>query len=239
VEAILALGNAETVQSSRRPELPGSRPFFLDQPVVPKPQEPSQPQSPLRDLHGDLPSPFRKRSTVRFEPKSSGNTVRDLRDVLNNADGSEYPRPASSVGAVNPTDLLSRECIAIFDLFGVPYVQAPGEAEAQVHSPLVLPLLICLLTRYLGVNKCAELAKLGLVDGIITDDSDIFAFLPETSSVSVYRHVFRREKDVELYATQDIVSHIGLTPSKIVCLAQLLGCDYCGAFFTSHHLWCV
>lgn len=50
---------------------------------------------------------------------------------------------------------------ALTQMFGVPYIVAPGEAEAQ----------------------CAWLDAAGLVDGVITDDNDAFLFGAQT----VYR----------------------------------------------------
>lgn len=84
--------------------------------------------------------------------------------------------------------------------FGIPYITAPMEAEAQ----------------------CAELLKLGLVDGIITDDSDVFLFGGE----KVYRNMFHEKHYVEFYSGQDIDRELGLSRQKLIEIAQLLGSDY-------------
>jgi len=52
------------------------------------------------------------------------------------------------------SDEMLEEAKQLLQLFGVPYIEAPAEAEAQ----------------------CAALEALGLVDGIVTEDSDVFAF---------------------------------------------------------------
>jgi DNA excision repair protein ERCC-5 len=92
------------------------------------------------------------------------------------------------------------ECQALLRLFGLPYITAPMEAEAQ----------------------CAELVKLGLVDGIVTDDSDIFLF----GGTRVYKNMFNSNKFVECYLAGDIEKELSLSRSQLIAIAHLLGSDY-------------
>ena len=89
-------------------------------------------------------------------------------------------------------DLLSR--------FGIPFITAPMEAEAQ----------------------CAELKLIGLVDGIITDDSDCFLF----GGDRVYKNLFNDKNYVECYQIEDIDEELGLSRDAMIDLAVLLGSDY-------------
>lgn len=84
--------------------------------------------------------------------------------------------------------------------FGIPFITAPMEAEAQ----------------------CAELFKLGLVDGIVTDDSDCFLF----GGLRIYKNMFNQKQYVECYISEDIEHTIGLDRDKLIELALLLGSDY-------------
>lgn len=58
-------------------------------------------------------------------------------------------------------------------MFGLPYIIAPMEAEAQ----------------------CAYMEMTNLVDGVVTDDSDVFLF----GARSVYKNIFDDRKYVETY----------------------------------------
>lgn len=87
-------------------------------------------------------------------------------------------------------------------LFGIPYITAPMEAEAQ----------------------CAELVALGLVDGVITDDSDVFLF----GGLRVFKNMFNQSKTVECFLLADLARELGLDRDKLVRLAYLLGSDYVG-----------
>lgn len=84
--------------------------------------------------------------------------------------------------------------------FGIPYITAPMEAEAQ----------------------CAELYKLNLVDGIITDDSDCFLF----GGDKIYKNMFNQKQFVECYIMDEIEAKVGLNQEKMIELALLLGSDY-------------
>lgn len=85
-------------------------------------------------------------------------------------------------------------------LFGIPYITAPMEAEAQ----------------------CAELLTLGLVNGIITDDSDVFLF----GGLRVLKNMFNQSKTVECFLLPDLERELGLDREKLIRLAYLLGSDY-------------
>jgi DNA excision repair protein ERCC-5 len=85
-------------------------------------------------------------------------------------------------------------------LLGVPFVNSPGEAEAQ----------------------CAVLEELGLVDGVVTEDSDVLLF----GAKNVYRNLFDQKKYVERYRAEDIQQQLGLDKHKLQHLAMLLGSDY-------------
>ncbi|KAI6783066.1 DNA repair protein-like protein [Emericellopsis cladophorae] len=98
------------------------------------------------------------------------------------------------------TQVMVTECQALLRLFGIPYITAPMEAEAQ----------------------CASLVNLGLVDGIVTDDSDIFLF----GGTRVYKNMFNTNKFVECYLAGDLEKELSLSREQLISLAQLLGSDY-------------
>merc|ERR1711933_259257 len=98
------------------------------------------------------------------------------------------------------TEEMRTEVMHLLRLFGVPYVVAPAEAEAQ----------------------CVELERLGLVDGIVTEDSDTFVFGGQV----IYKNIFEDKKYVEVYHAKDASEEMNLTRDSMVALAMLLGGDY-------------
>ncbi|KAF6754385.1 flap structure-specific endonuclease [Ephemerocybe angulata] len=76
------------------------------------------------------------------------------------------------------------QIMTMLRLFGIPYITAPMEAEAQ----------------------CAELVTLGLVDGVITDDSDVFLF----GAARVFKNMFNQSKTVECFLSADLERELGL-----------------------------
>ncbi|KAJ5439191.1 DNA repair protein rad13 [Penicillium daleae] len=98
------------------------------------------------------------------------------------------------------TQIMINECQQLLRLFGLPYITAPMEAEAQ----------------------CAELVSLGLVDGIVTDDSDTFLF----GGTRVYKNMFNQSKFVECYLSSDFEKEYALHRHKLISFAHLLGSDY-------------
>ncbi|KAL0127554.1 hypothetical protein PUN28_003078 [Cardiocondyla obscurior] len=102
--------------------------------------------------------------------------------------------------ATNISDQIRIEAQELLRLFGIPYVVAPMEAEAQ----------------------CAYLEQIKLTDGTITDDSDIWLF----GGQCVYKNFFNHNKKVLRYRACDIQHHFKLNRSQLIQLALLVGSDY-------------
>ncbi|QRW17668.1 Flap endonuclease-1 protein [Rhizoctonia solani] len=62
----------------------------------------------------------------------------------------------------------------------------------------------------------------GLVEGVITDDSDVFLF----GAGRVYRNMFNQSKTVECFLAADLDRELGLDRETLISLAYLLGSDY-------------
>lgn len=78
----------------------------------------------------------------------------------------------------NITEQMTKEAQELLQLFGIPYIVAPMEAEAQ----------------------CAFLENVKLTDGTITDDSDIWLFGGKT----VYKNFFNQKKHVLQFLSERI-----------------------------------
>ena len=102
--------------------------------------------------------------------------------------------------AATITDQMYQECQELLQLFGVPWIVSPGEAEAQ----------------------CAFLDDSGLANGIITDDSDVWVF----GGKNVFKNFFNRDRYCETFCLNEISKHFGLTREKMIQVAMLTGSDY-------------
>ncbi|XP_033110314.1 DNA repair protein complementing XP-G cells-like [Anneissia japonica] len=98
------------------------------------------------------------------------------------------------------TDQMYAESKELLELFGIPYVVSPQEAEAQ----------------------CAFLDLSNQTYGSITDDSDVWLF----GGQRVYKNFFTKDKDVEFYESSNFETQLFLDRMKLINLALLLGCDY-------------
>ncbi|KAL5106391.1 Flap endonuclease 1 [Taenia crassiceps] len=105
---------------------------------------------------------------------------------------------------VKITSQHSEDCKTLLRLMGVPFVEAPGEAEAQ----------------------CAALAKSGKVFAVGTEDMDALAF----GAPVLLRHLTfseARKMPVQEFNLQKILDSMDLTMNQFVHLCVMLGCDYC------------
>ncbi|KAI0783664.1 hypothetical protein C8Q75DRAFT_430432 [Abortiporus biennis] len=138
---------------------------------------------------------------ARFMSQVRGKDLDTVRKEIDDEIKSlNQQRKAAMRDSDDITQQMINQIMVMLRLFGIPYITAPMEAEAQ----------------------CAELLRLGLVDGIITDDSDVFLF----GGARVLKNMFNQSKTVECFLSTDLERELGLDRDKLVRLAYLLGSDY-------------
>ncbi|KAI0342772.1 PIN domain-like protein [Trametopsis cervina] len=138
---------------------------------------------------------------AQFMSQVRGKNLEDVRrEIDEEIKALNQQRKIAMRDSEDVTQQMISQIMMMLRLFGIPYITAPMEAEAQ----------------------CAELLSLGLVDGIITDDSDVFLF----GGLRVLRNMFNQSKTVECFLLTDLERELSLDRDKLVRLAYLLGSDY-------------
>lgn len=96
------------------------------------------------------------------------------------------------------------ECKKLLQLMGIPYIEAPCEAEAQ----------------------CAALVKAGKVYAVGTEDMDALTF---GSSVLLRHLTFSeaRKMPIKEFYLDRVLRDLEMTQEQFIDLCILLGCDYC------------
>lgn len=138
------------------------------------------------------------------ETLKAKNTTEELRDIAENLAQErrelETERNRQDRMGMSISNRMSNDCQELLRLFGMPYIVAPMEAEAQ----------------------CAFLNAVDLTNGTITDDSDIWLFGGRT----VYKNFFAQNKHVLEYRAEQIEQRFNCNRGKLIQLACLVGSDY-------------
>ncbi|ORY82572.1 DNA-repair protein rad2, partial [Protomyces lactucae-debilis] len=137
--------------------------------------------------------------------------------IARNAQASKDAAEAKETGTVEEVDKFSRRTVRVtrqhneeakllLKLMGIPFVEAPCEAEA------------C----------CAQLAKSEKVFAAASEDMDTLCF----DAPVLLRHLTfseARKEPISEITTSKVLTGLGLTRDQFIDMCILLGCDYCDA----------
>lgn len=145
--------------------------------------------------------PKLKNFTLKNRKKNRDIAKKKLED-LSKSECSEEERIKNFKRTVEIKKHHINECKKLLDILKIPYIDSPGEADAQ----------------------CAVLAKSGKVWGVCTEDMDILTF----GSPRILRNLSssKNKKVIEL-DLERIQLSLGISYDQFIDLCILLGCDYC------------
>ncbi|XP_038876412.1 flap endonuclease GEN-like 1 isoform X2 [Benincasa hispida] len=137
------------------------------------------------------PSPLKSKARIARFFRLSGIDTSDLPKVEDRISVDRNRKFAKCV----------KECVELLELFGVPVLEAKGEAEAL----------------------CAELNRKGFVDACITADSDAFLFGAKCVIKSIHPN---SKEPLECYFISDIEAALGLNRKHLIAISLLVGNDH-------------
>ncbi|XP_022156154.1 flap endonuclease GEN-like 1 isoform X2 [Momordica charantia] len=137
------------------------------------------------------PSPLKSKARIMRFFRLSGMDASDLPKVEDRISVDRNRKFAKCV----------KECVELLELFGMPVLEAKGEAEAL----------------------CAELNSKGFVDACITADSDAFLFGAKCVIKSFHPN---SKEPLECYFMSDIEAALGLNRKHLIAISLLVGNDH-------------
>ncbi|KAH8333552.1 hypothetical protein KR059_000671 [Drosophila kikkawai] len=146
-----------------------------------------------QDLIKDAAEALKSQKTAAELQEMATNLAQERKDL-------EIERNRQDRMGMSISQRMSIDCQELLRLFGIPYIVAPMEAEAQ----------------------CAFLNATDLTHGTITDDSDIWLFGGRT----VYKNFFAQNKHVLEFRAEQIEQTFNCNRGKLIQLACLVGSDY-------------
>jgi flap endonuclease-1 len=137
-----------------------------------------------------------KNKTIENRKQIRKKALEKLEQATTEEDKIKYLKRSSSISKEQWD-----QCKELLELMGIPYINAPEEADSQ----------------------CAYLAKVGLVDGVLTEDMDILTF----GSTKIIRNLTSHKVPTSEINLDNILSHLNLNQEQFIEFCILLGCDYC------------
>lgn len=137
-----------------------------------------------------------KSKTLENRKQIRRKALEKLEQAQTDEDKIKYLKRSSSISKEQ-----WEQCKELLDLMGIPYINAPEEADSQ----------------------CAYLAKNGLVDGVLTEDMDILTF----GSTKIIRNLTSHKVSTSEICLEKILSHFNFNQEEFIEFCILLGCDYC------------
>ncbi|KAH8266631.1 hypothetical protein KR018_004162 [Drosophila ironensis] len=176
----------EEVSPTKRPSKASKSLFAPEEPALPKTVDP-------QELINDAAEALKSQKTSEELQAMATNLAQERKEL-------EVERNRQDRMGMSISQRMSIDCQELLRLFGIPYIVAPMEAEAQ----------------------CAFLNATELTHGTITDDSDIWLFGGRT----VYKNFFAQNKHVLEFRAEQIEQTFNCNRGKLIQLACLVGSDY-------------